>query len=143
MSIFPATDIVSGVARAADPEKLRVATKLLTGVDPGNSGFTQGLDARAARAVEGQTTVVSSSARSNQTSEAAPSGLQAVQKFEAFLLQNWLEILLPSKEGGSYGSGASGNVWRSMMAEQLGMQIARSGGLGLQKTLEQWGRANS
>ncbi|WP_424361533.1 rod-binding protein [Methylocystis parvus] len=46
-------------------------------------------------------------------------------------------MLLPKEESGVFGMGAAGDVWRSLMAEQLGAQLSRSGGIGVQKLIDQ------
>jgi hypothetical protein len=61
--------------------------------------------------------------------------LSPTQKFEAFLLQGWLDVILPKEGSGVYGGGAGAGIWRSMMAEQLATQIVRAGGVGLHNVL--------
>jgi flagellar protein FlgJ len=134
MSIFPTTDIVADVARAANPGKARLAFARL-------ERATRAHDARDAHIagvadVRNRTfsTGVAPSPSAARADAQTPS---AGQKFEAFLLQSWLEILLPKEESGAFGSGGAGGVWRSLMAEQLGEQLARAGGIGVQKILSQ------
>lgn len=134
MSIFPANDIVADVARAADPQKAQAAYSrqfLLAG--KGSSGVSP-----ASFAVEAAPRIAASHVRSPLSDAPAPrvQTLGPAQKFEAFLLQNWLETLLPKEEIGVFGADAGANVWRSMMAEQLGAQLAGAGGIGLQKLLD-------
>lgn len=148
MSIFPSTDIVSDVARAADPLKRDVALRRLNemGAEQAAAGraFAAMVDApkrqssatQFARATA-QGAGLAARAQPSKSPEAV-----AAQKFEAFILQSWLEVLLPKEEGGSYGSGGAANVWRSMMAEQLGAQVARSGGIGLHKMIEKTDHAS-
>jgi hypothetical protein len=54
---------------------------------------------------------------------------KAYKGLEALVFQNLFETTLPHDE--SLGSGMAGNVWRSMMAEQLGKQTAKLVDLGL------------
>jgi flagellar protein FlgJ len=134
MSIFPATDIVADVARAADPQKAQAAYSRLSSLaGKGSSGVSP-----AAFAVEAAPRIAASDVRSTLSDAPAPriQTLSPAQKFEAFLLQSWLETLLPKEESGVFGADAGANVWRSMMAEQLGAQLAGAGGLGLQKLLD-------
>ena len=37
--------------------------------------------------------------------------------FEAFVLQSFIQEMLPKKAEGVYGSGIAGDIWRSMLAE--------------------------
>jgi len=57
---------------------------------------------------------------------------EMAQKFEAFLLQSFLETLL-TKEDSAFGRGTAGGVWRSMTAEQVGAQLAKHGLIGLDR----------
>lgn len=138
MSIFPAVDLVTEVARAADPQRLRAATLRLNGAAQA-PGFAQSLGAASRppqRAAIGDSRPLENSG--------APSAARATAtKFEAFVLQGWLEILLPRETGGSFGTGPSADVWRSMMAEQLAAEVARAGGLGLNGILNTWTDASS
>jgi Rod binding domain-containing protein len=148
MSIFPTTDIVSDVAEKADARRLSAGLQRLregaasgAAATPLASGAIQGAGAGV-----GATTRAGFAASLRQygssmvtsrvvNHDPKPPAMIAAEKFEAFVLQTWLETLLPKTEGGSFGTDGSANVWRSMMAEQLGMQLARSGGVGLQKIL--------
>ncbi len=136
MSIFPATDIISDVARAADPGKARLAMKRLEemggerALGPEAFSFRSAAPARPSSAA--QTSSIDSGAASGARSEA----LTPTQKFEAFILQSWLEDILPKSSDGVYGSEAGADIWRSMMAEQIGGQLARADAVGLRKLLE-------
>lgn len=149
MSIFPATDIVSDVASSADSRQLALGLQRLRNLSASTDGTQitsqvkpgalpenkQGL-AKATHFdafVKSPIGVVDRSAVIHR--EAKSPGAIAAQKFEAFVLQTWLEVLLPRTEGGSFGTDGSANIWRSMMAEQLGMQLARNGVIGLQKII--------
>ncbi|RFC62639.1 rod-binding protein [Fulvimarina endophytica] len=57
--------------------------------------------------------------------------LAPAQEFEAFALRSFVEEMLPSEASNFFGGGTAGNIWRSMMAEQLGEQLARDGGIGI------------
>lgn len=149
MSIFPSADIVSDVANSADSRQLALGLQRLRNLSASMDGKhitnqsksgdlpenKQGLinathfDAFVKSPIKGadRSAVVHGGEKA--------SGAIAAQKFEAFVLQTWLEVLLPRTEGGSFGTDGSANIWRSMMAEQLGMQLARNGAIGLQKII--------
>jgi hypothetical protein len=136
MSIFPTTDIVADVARAADPQRLHAAMRRLAdaspGASPGAADFATYLTDSAQR-----TTAAAKPANPSPVDRNArqPAGLgQIAQQFEAFLLQSFLETLLP-KDDHAFGGGTAGNIWRSMTAEQIGGQLARHGVIGLDKVL--------
>ena len=61
--------------------------------------------------------------------------LSPMQEFESFALRSFVESMLPSEASNFFGSGTAGNIWRSMMAEQIGEQIARAGGIGIAETI--------
>jgi hypothetical protein len=88
--------------------------------------------------------VFSDSVRMRETSTApvnldgrpANDGVPAVyRKFEAVVLQSFIEAMLPQQAEKVFGKGTAGSIWRSMLAEQLGNQLARSGGVGIAKSL--------
>jgi flagellar protein FlgJ len=154
MSILPQTDIVTEVARAADPQKLHNAITRLselseTRVRPNDdqfSGLVRGMDngartnigvasAQRSMAVIPGFDRAAGSLRPASSIE-SPRADDATRKFEAFIIQSWIQTILPSQDHGFFGQGAAGGIWRSMLAEQIGNQIARSGGIGLKEMLE-------
>ncbi|QGM97998.1 rod-binding protein [Methylocystis parvus] len=136
MSIFPATDLISDVARAANPTKAHLALERLERASAMRADLARHRFDSASLTATGVTTFQhsSSSATAPKGDATAPT---AARKFEAFLLQSWLEMLLPKEETGVFGSGAASGVWRSLMAERLGEQLAQAGGIGVQKLLLQ------
>lgn len=141
MSILPATDIVADAARAADPERLKMAMRRLAQAAKGEnarSAFAAVLDESAARPKAyslGHANVRTEAAGPSRRVNANTTLPEAARKFEAFLLQSFLETLLP-KDDRAYGQGTAGGIWRSMTAEQLGAQLAKRGALGLDKIFE-------
>lgn len=143
MSIFPPTDIVTEVAQAADPQKLHVAMARLAAANSvrpneqfstlvNGASFQQNPHrsvTSAANALGGGASSLASASVDRQASDAA-------RKFEAYVIQSFLQTILPQEEHGFFGSGTAGGIWRSMIAEQLGNQIAKAGGIGLHKMLE-------
>ena len=59
------------------------------------------------------------------------SALDAPHKFEAYLIQTMIEQMLPEHADSAFGSGFSGNAWRSMMAERVADVVAAHGGFGI------------
>ena len=59
----------------------------------------------------------------------------AFAQLEAFVLQSFIQTMLPSNAQSFFGKGTAGEVWKSMLAEKLGAEIARSGQIGLAKRL--------
>lgn len=54
-----------------------------------------------------------------------------LEQFEGFVLRSFVESMLPSEASSYFGSGTAGEVWRSMMAEEIGNELARGGGIGI------------
>ncbi|ACA20775.1 conserved hypothetical protein [Methylobacterium sp. 4-46] len=137
MSIKPPSDIVLDVARAADPTRLQeAAAKLGTAggaVDP--SAFA---DAMASAGLSTHMPLDAQGALTAAKSDTALSAKKAAgpyRQFESFVLQHFVETMLPSKASSVYGKGMAGGYWKSMLAEQIGGQIAKAGGLGIARLL--------
>ncbi len=62
----------------------------------------------------------------------APKSTRDVPKeFEAFVLQTFIQDMLPKNAEGVYGTGIAGDIWRSMLSEQLANEVADRGGIGI------------
>lgn len=55
----------------------------------------------------------------------------AAQKFEAFVLQTFIQEMMPETSENVFGSGISGDFWKSMMSEKIAEQVAERGNLGI------------
>lgn len=142
MSINPPSDIVLDVARAADPARSGEATQRLTRLageaeSAATTGgkFTDMLGAMPPTApiTENLRTQLAHSAELAQ--KGAPSvdpKTQAYRKFEALVLQNLVETMLPNNEE-FFGEGTAGMVWKSMLAQELGTDLAKKVDLGIAK----------
>ena len=152
MTIAPASDIVLDALMAADPAKSRAAAEKLSQMRPSSAG-----DFDTAIAGTDSTQRASSTAAANAVSQEAlaaqallaqrpPPQMDAAgsrggaippayRKFEAFVLQTFIESMLPRGSAVNFGKGVAGDVWRSMLAEQLGNAVAKSGGVGIAKFL--------
>jgi flagellar protein FlgJ len=134
MTIAPASDIVLDALMAADPAKSRAVAEKLSQMRPSQAGDFDSVIAGADsvhRALLAQ--------RPPPRIDAATSGRTTVppayRKFEAFVLQTFIESMLPRGSAVNFGQGVAGDVWRSMLAEQLGTAVAKSGGVGIAKFL--------
>jgi flagellar protein FlgJ len=135
MGISPPSDIVQDVARAADPTKLQAASRKLMELSTGagatdfadvfktlpNAGAPMVRDPHTVQLVSRNQTILSGSGKAGS----------AYQQFEAFVLQSFIESMLPKDSESTFGKGTAGSVWRSMMAEQIGAQVAKAGGIGI------------
>jgi peptidoglycan hydrolase FlgJ len=133
-------DIVLGVALAADPQKYRAAVERLqrlragaaagTSFDPGAFAATV---TKPAEASENPARAPASSPA--QTAPSAPRQARkpadAFAQLEAFVLQTFIKSMLPKNAQHVFGKGTAGEVWKSMLAEKLGNEIAKSGQIGI------------
>jgi hypothetical protein len=138
MAISPPSDIVNDVARAADPARYQAAAqKLLDGAPIVDGASFED----AVKSVAGQPLMTSgvytlrNSLRNDAESASAARTKKAHQEFEAYILQTFVESMLPKDAENTYGKGNAGSIWKSMMAEQIGAQISRVGGIGIAKQL--------
>ena len=138
MAISPPSDIVNDVARAADPARYQAAAqKLLDGASPvGGASFEDTVKAAAGQplmAAGADIYTLRNSLRNDAESVEATKAKKAHQDFEAFVLQTFVESMLPKDAENTYGKGSAGSIWKSMMAEQIGAQLSRAGGIGIAK----------
>jgi len=135
MAITPPSDILSEVARAADPARYQAAAQKLAAGAPAAEGasFDDAVRAMASRHVGAGADIyqIRTAMRSDAQSAAAEKAKRTSQEFEAFILQTFIESMLPQNAENTYGKGTAGSVWKSMMAEQVSAQIARAGGIGI------------
>jgi peptidoglycan hydrolase FlgJ len=141
MAFNPRTDVVLEVLSAADPSRASLAAQRLNALANSNAppaDFAANLD-RAAGTATAMTSPVASAADARSRLTEAPGGPdklgQAKTQFEAMMLNSFVGELLPKDTGDVFGQGMAGDMWRSMLAEQVSMQIAKSGKLGLARRL--------
>jgi hypothetical protein len=146
MIVTATPDVVLDVLQAADPAAQRAATAKLDALKSADTGFAAAMDGEVGKAAAaGQATTETWTAAPSgpaSSSPAAPvqvikasSPADVYRKFEAFVLQVFVETMLPKQSEDLFGKGTAGTVWRSMMAEQLGNQLAEGKGIGIAKQL--------
>ena len=121
MAISPPSDLVLDVVRAADPGDVREAHRKLLAKSSEATGTN--FEPLAARPV---------GARVQAGSGNVP---EAHRAFEAMVLQSFIKSMLPDEAENLYGSGTAGDIWKGMMAEQLGKALAEGGGIGIAEQL--------
>jgi peptidoglycan hydrolase FlgJ len=141
MAFNPSTDVILEVASAADPSRATVAAQRLNALAGSNvptADFAADLN-RAASATGATTAPLPNAADMRSHLRAEPGGSdklgQAKTQFEAMMLNSFVSEMLPKDTGEVFGQGMSGDMWRSMLAEQVSTQIAKSGKLGLARRL--------
>jgi Rod binding domain-containing protein len=132
MIVTPTQDVVLDVLEAADPVAQRAATAKLEALKSPGVDFSATMAAEAGRtaAAEGLPSAVAPT----RVIKAAGSG-EVYRKFEAFVLQVFVETMLPQNAQDLFGKGTAGGIWRSMLAEQLGNQLAQGKGIGIARQL--------
>lgn len=144
MIVTATPDLVLDVLDAADPVTQRAATAKLNALKSSDTDFATTMDAEVGKAVAAAAD--QSATRISDTQPPAVNGApvkvikapasgEAYRKFEAFILQTFVETMLPKESEEVFGKGTAGGVWKSMLAEQLGNQLAKGNGIGIAKQL--------
>ncbi|HEV7307463.1 rod-binding protein [Ensifer sp.] len=134
MAISPPSDLVLDVVRAADPSEVQEAQARLKA---NRAAFTATSLAENGNGFAAAVNVLN-------LSPSGSSGLgdidnrveqkkipETYRKFEAMVLQNFVKSMLPAESENVFGKGTAGDIWKSMMAEQIGDVISKSGGIGI------------
>jgi peptidoglycan hydrolase FlgJ len=149
MTVAPVQDLIVDVMAAADPAAQRIAaSKLERMTQATDQDFAAAVDQKIEAAAVEQS-AASAAGRSGSDPSAAldgaghaaivkpATGNSAVyRKFEAFILQMFVESMLPKDADDVFGKGTAGTVWRSMLAEQISNEMAKGNGIGIAKQLE-------
>jgi flagellar protein FlgJ len=120
LAISPPGDIVMDVARAADPAAAQAARARLASL--ASQRVEHASFPAAGMAATGSARV--------PTGQVSPAG-DAFQKFEAVVLQTFIQTMLPKDTESVYGNGMAGEMWQSLLAQQLGETMAERGGIGI------------
>jgi peptidoglycan hydrolase FlgJ len=124
MAISPVGDIVMDVVRAADPTEAQAArAKLAAGGAPAAAGGAETFSINDASVPSPQ------APRRAETKAAQP-----FQRFEAMVLQNFIDTMLPDNNA-SLGGGMAGEMWKGLLAEKLAGAMAERGGIGIANRL--------
>lgn len=133
MAISPPSDLVMDVVRAADPAEVQEAQARLkanraafqaTSLAENGNGFAAAVN--VLNSSQGSSGLGDINNRVEQ--KKVP---ETYRKFEAMILQNFVKSMLPNDSENVFGKGTSGDIWKSMMAEQIGDVISKSGGIGI------------
>jgi len=145
MAISPPSDIILDVARAADPSRQQVAFDRLQRMGSGvaRTQFAAAIDEAApttaapglASAREKLASLVPAKLN-NAPNAVQTKSAKTLQQFEAQVISTFIEQMMPESSANNFGSGTAGNVWRSMLSEQIANQVAKAGGLGIRQKVE-------
>jgi len=139
VAITPPSDLVLDVVRAADPAQVQEAQAKLKS---NRAAFEATSLAEAGAGFQAAVGILNRD--TTTASHAASAGVQAVggknipehlRKFESMVLQNFVKSMMPAESEELYGKGTAGEMWRGMMADQLGDAIAKGGGIGIAESL--------
>lgn len=146
MTVSPIPDLIVDVMAAAEPTSQRIATSKLERLSSAVGDFSAAMNEKSGLA--GTTPTGKFSARAGVASstpagggghtpfvKAANSDSTVYRKFEAFVLQMFVESMLPQNASDIFGKGTAGTIWRSMLAEQIGNEMAKGDGIGIAKQL--------
>jgi len=145
MAIDPPSDIILEVAKAADPERSAAVARRLAGLSAGGGAATADFavalnetapaKATADAAIAGAPNMRARLANIGQAR--SDEAKKAQVQFEAVLLNSFVGEMLPKDAPDTYGQGLAGEMWRSMLADQVSRKIAGSGVLGIGERLFQ------
>jgi Rod binding domain-containing protein len=124
LAISPPSDIVLDVARAAEPATLETARARLASRAAAVAGLADTFSVGDLRN--------SPLGRETSTEEATP---KSYVDFEAMVLQTFVQSMMPKEAEDVYGGGMAGDMWKSMMSQQLGAVMAERGGIGIADSL--------
>ena len=143
MAIQPPSDLVLDVSRAADPLEYRASVEKLrnaqSAVRAANQQIADGGFSELARTDDNTTSVSQSGQYVNQVKikekSANADHTEAYKKFEAFMLQSFIQNMFTTDTPSVFGKGQAGEYWKSMMAESMAKEVADRGGIGVAKML--------
>lgn len=121
MAIATSGDLILDVVRAADPASAEAARARL-------ASFAGKAEAAQFSVAAGAASPAGAPDRSPAMKGATP---EAFAKFEAMVLQTFIQSMLPQDTEAVYGEGMAGEMWQAMLAEQLGTTMAKRGGIGI------------
>lgn len=131
MAISPPSDIVLDVLNNADPSRLEVAqAKLKAGQATAEAQRLASTDASFDATMRRDAIADAHKLKHRLDGVEKTQVPETYRKFEAMVLQNFIKTMLPESDE-VYGKGASGEIWKGMMAEQIANEIAREGGIGI------------
>jgi Rod binding domain-containing protein len=138
LAISPPSDIVLDVARAVDPAELAAARTQLAERARAGATKVEFPDIAASEASSPATALKNMAGMrftGHAGSEKTDQTPKAYQKFEAAVLQNFMQSMMPKDSEAVYGKGLAGDMWKSELARQLGTVLSERGGIGIANKL--------
>jgi Rod binding domain-containing protein len=139
MAIDASSDIVLEVAKAADPTRAAaVAQRLnaLSGAAAADAAdFADTLAATAPAAASGPSGADARARFSDAVDAVDERAAKAKTGLEAVMLNSFVSEMLPKDASTVFGQGLAGDMWKSMLADQVSRQMAKTDALGIAKRL--------
>ncbi|THD49352.1 MAG: hypothetical protein E7774_01545 [Bradyrhizobium sp.] len=150
MAVDPSSDIVLEVAKAADPTRAAAVAQRLNALAAGagadKADFAQALADTASATAAGASAAAAdlgpsaANARARFAAAAAADTADARAEkvktgFESVMLNSFVSEMMPKDTESVFGQGLAGDMWKSMLADQVSRQIAKSDALGIGKRL--------
>ena len=137
MAISPPSDIVLDVARAIDPAELAAArTQLAERARAGSKvEFPDIAGPVATSPATAQENLADMRFAGHAGAGKTGDVPKAYRKFEAAVLQTFMQSMMPKDSEAVYGKGLAGDMWKSELAKQLGTVLSERGGIGIANRL--------
>jgi peptidoglycan hydrolase FlgJ len=134
MAIDASSDIVLEVAKAADPTRAAAVVQRLNALSgAAGAGAADFADTLAATSEPSR---ANARARLSAVADAADEKAAKVKVgFEAVMLNSFVSEMLPNDTSSVFGQGMAGDMWKSMLADQVSRQMAKTDTLGIAKRL--------
>jgi len=137
MSIQPPSDIVLDVARNADADLAATAARRLEALastqasdHPNFVATLEGVSPKLSHVGDANPTKLRQASRpQNGWFNGVARGKEVAQQFEATVLSAFVNEAMP--KNAYYGQGTAGEIWKSMLSDQIAHQLAKSGSLGI------------
>jgi len=128
LAISPPSDIVLDVARAVGTAGLEEARASLArrvgAIAPAGTDAAFGLPG-----------TVATGGKADARAAGATGEADTYKRFEAVVLQTFVQAMMPKDAEQVYGKGLAGDMWKSMMAGRIADVMAERGGIGIADTL--------
>jgi Rod binding domain-containing protein len=136
VAINPPSDVVLGVLRAAQPARQQAAVERLARLGLQNDAPQAGGGmATASAAPSANALPLGPASAASMRQQPASASADPFVQFEAMALQTFLQSMMPKDATSVFGKGTAGEIWKSMLAERLAHELARSGGIGIARTI--------
>src|SRR5271165_5731414 len=139
MAFHPNTYVILDVIKAADPARASLAAERLAALAAEKPAGDFAADLAKAEAGAAAAPTIARGLADARSALGAAAGAdpaaQAKVEFEAMAIDGFVRDVLPKDSPALFGEGLAGDIWRSMLSEQISRQIAKSGALGLSRKL--------